>query len=751
MREKACGALLAARVRPALPAIAARRALASTLPPRTAYARRAVRRRLAVAAGAGVLLLAVCVPSAGAGAVPHTFPDSTLAAHVSLAPSTVVSNDQVFVDGYGRQVVMRGYAVSGSVKLKESGLLPFRNRSDAAASFTALRQEAGSNVVRFQLLWEGTEPTPGTLNTVYLDKAIAQIHEATSRGLRVIVEYHQDLQGRALFKANSKYTGEGMPDWVIGGLGLTGTENCFACSVEEEQWGQANVADFSGVRRAAQYFWNNQAIVGSTVGIRDSFVRHAKRVLAYLKSKLKDDSWKWIVGFEPINSPIDGGMDKGVTSQQWDEQTLWPFYRSIRKAMDETGWQEKLEFAEPNVFWNSQIGDIKWKSVIPIRFPSALGTSPDPQHTLRIVFTPHYYDVRRALPDDLRPADADVPAANGEYLSAFDNIRAAARTWGTPAFVSEFGATVDRSGYRDTARELAAMYQGINSGQGVSLAPDGLDYYAPVLSGTQWHWDIYRNHHNELKNGNPDKVQIAGDAWNGEDHSVIERNDAQVIKPMIDRNLIAQAYPQAVQGGLLNFQYNSHATDSPDTSPKTGTALNWLQLCPGGGQNCYFKTARFLFEAWKGRNSDAPTQTYLPSQFAPPTTTVITDSGIYKAANLSATPAATGKANEVVLRGEPHTTNAGRQLLYWTDPLPLGTSVDKESRHFLLVIADTPNTLKALGYGTEAERQAFLRKLQADLITSMNKDTNPVRLARATSVRESVRLDHVKPRAVVGR
>ncbi|MFE9934512.1 cellulase family glycosylhydrolase [Streptomyces sp. NPDC005533] len=684
-------------------------------------------RRLAVAAGAGAVLLTTAVHPAGADTV-HTYPDDdTWAAPVSLRASAVNTTDKVFVDGYGREVVLRGYAVSGSTKLKESGMLPFRSTADATESFKAMKNMAGSNVVRFQILWEGTEPTRGTINTEYLDKAVAQIKEATSLGLRVIVEFHQDLMARALFPEGSDTTGEGMPDWVVDGLGLRGKAKCNTGSlICPGKWAQYQQTDEAGVRPAARAFWSNQLVTakdGTKFRVQDAFVKHAAKVLAYLQSRLQlsAGSWNRIVGFEPANEPFDGEDMKGVgKAQQWDEEKLWPFYRKIRTAMNDNGWKNKLLFAEPNVFWNSE------QSI----FAPALGTHPDPKKTGKIVFTPHYYNTAR---QNFLLTSLLGSAVTGEYLAAFDSIRAAARDWGSPAFVSEFGAFVEKDGKLDTARILAGMYQGMNSGQTVS--GDTLDDYQPVLSGTQWHWDIYHDRH---KDDNPGGVE--NDGWNGEDHSVIERDDNGKITPVIDSNLIGQAYPQAVQGSLLNFQYNARPSDA------TSTALNWLKLCPGDGLKCYFDTNRFIFQAWKGRNSNAPTQTFLPSQFNPANTTIITDTGIYKATDLSATPATTGKSNEVLLRPEPHTTNAGRQLSYWTDPTSTGT--DAETRHFLFVLPNTVNTLTALGHDTEAKRQTFLKEIQDKLKTSVNNKTNPVRLARTDARFLKIRLKSAVDRCV---
>src|SRR5687768_2274553 len=70
------------------------------------------------------------------------------AAQTSL---TVTAKRQswVFRDGDGREVTLRGFNVSGSTKLYENSLLPFRSIADAARSAQAMRDLTGANVIRF--------------------------------------------------------------------------------------------------------------------------------------------------------------------------------------------------------------------------------------------------------------------------------------------------------------------------------------------------------------------------------------------------------------------------------------------------------------------------------------------------------------------------------------------------------------------------------------------------------------------------
>ncbi|RJQ77792.1 glycosyl hydrolase family 5 [Pseudonocardiaceae bacterium YIM PH 21723] len=540
--------------------------------------------------------------------------DGPQADRLTVRPSAVDPADSVFGDGLGRQVVLRGYAISGSTKLAENGFTPFRSTADAAAAFATL---PGSNVIRFQLSWEGVAPTPDTVDTGYLDAIAAQIRAATARGLRVIVEYHSDLMSRHLFRPDSWYTGNGMPKWAVDRLGLTGKEYCGPACVT---WGQHLLTDNSGVRPAARAFWNN------TAGVQDAFLDQARQALVHLKSALPERDWDRILGFEPINEPFDGGME-GLSSAQWDAQRLWPFHHRVRDLLDETGWRDKLQFAEPNVFWNSQLGPL-----VP-----ALGSTPDPLHRSGIVFTPHFYDQARQLP-------LASPPASGAYLPNFDLIRKTARDWHSPALVSEFGAANDHGGATDTAKEITGEYQALN----------GLADYSPVLSGTQWHWDPYRGRHHEAQNGNPGKIRTTGDAWNDEDFSVIDQQP----------QLRDQAYPQAAQGDLVAFSSQALATDA------AGDRLRWQVLRPGNGRD-YFAGTPFALTIWQGRNSEAPTQLHLSSTLDSPNTVVITESGVHRLADLPGDPRQ--RTDELVRRGD--------RLYQWTDSPGV-------ARHFQLIVRD---------------------------------------------------------------
>ncbi len=147
-----------------------------------------------------VLLAAVTL----LGAVPAVAADDLRAREITV-------RGQSFVDGYGREVVLRGFNVSGEVKLAEHGFLPFANAADARRSAQAMRRLTGANVIRFPLSWAGAEPVRGSLDAGYLTAVTEQLKAFLDEGITVLPDYHQDLYSRYLFNAGSWYSGDGAP------------------------------------------------------------------------------------------------------------------------------------------------------------------------------------------------------------------------------------------------------------------------------------------------------------------------------------------------------------------------------------------------------------------------------------------------------------------------------------------------------------------------------------------------------------
>ncbi|GAB3959419.1 cellulase family glycosylhydrolase [Actinoallomurus acanthiterrae] len=543
-------------------------------------------------------VLAVALTVAAAVTVtdlPRARADASSAVVVSPA-----GQNWVFRDGDGRQVTLRGFNVSGSAKLQENGLLPFRSTADAAKSAQAMRDLTGANAIRFLISWEGVQPAPDRIDYSYLDKAVQQISAFTDRGIRVLLDYHQDLYSSHLFNSGSWYTGDGAPEWLIK-AGNYPQESCGICLL----WGQ-NMQNNAAVRQAAHDFWHNRTLTTASgqVGVQDAFVGQASAALTYLKTKLSSSAFQSVIGFDPFNEPFDGGLD-GQSGLDWEKTYLLPFYQRFRTAMDNAGWSAKPAFVEPLVFWNTGF------------FEEGGLSSSGPLGT-RLVFNSHYYDGGRMVIDP-------SAASDGTYDAAMNRIRQRATELKTAPLVSEFGNRMSGTGSDRTPWMVRAMYQAMDYGTPGKNWWDSPASGGPVLSGTQWHWDVYSGNHHELMNGNPDKVQTTGDGWNDEDFSVANTDAAGNVALRLDQRVLDRIYPSAVAGDALAFAYEDLARSGFGGA---GQQQAWLTV-PSSLPNvaALVKDRQYGVLVWRGTSATVPTELHLPQSFAPASTTVVGDVG----------------------------------------------------------------------------------------------------------------------------
>lgn len=606
------------------------------------------------------LLLPLTLSLLAINATAHTleFDTDPRAAELSVADKSydngqVRITDRVLKDGLGREAVLRGWNISGETKIAEAGFKPFKNLDDAKAALRDLRARTGANVIRFLISWEGVNPQVDSIDATYLAAVTEQIREATQLGMHVLVDWHEDLFSRHLFNADSWHTGNGAPAWVIRG----GDYPQEYCGIICAHWGQNNLTN-EAIRRAARNFWNNSTIATSngTRTMQEAFLWQMDQALRHLKANLSPQEFGYILGVDPWNEPIDGGME-GLTPAQWDNQKLWPFYRKVRALMDGNGWYDKPVYAEPLVFWNTTVGIVA---------PATGGHHLSEIPTRGFVFNSHFYDAGRQG-TDLRPVN------NGSYLTHLHQVRDEARYLRMPSFLSEFGMFLNGTGQKDTNRTIAAIYQGMESSDALKPAKDRFaDAYSPPVSGTQWHWDWYHDRHHEVMNGNPNKVITSGDAWNEENFSAITVLADGSVRENFDHRNIARVYPRRAQGEIMAFHYNALAHSA------WNEPLNWLALRPVIGDQEYFRNDRWALLVWRGRQSEAPTELFLPAEFSGDAIAVVTDQLVRTGLSERSTP--THEANEILLTSD---NAGGRRLLVWDD---VDSGEGTNSWHYALVV-----------------------------------------------------------------
>ncbi len=511
----------------------------------------------------------------------------------------------VFRDEHGREVVLRGFNVSGTAKLAEHRGLPFATTADARRSAELMKRLTGANAVRFLLTWAWIEPQRGRIDHGYLGRMTEQLRAFTGQGIRVYLDFHQDLYSRHLFNAGSWYTGDGAPAWAASGYPK---ESCGLCA----HWGQ-NMKNNNAVTAATHDFWHNRD------GVRDSFIAAAGAALTHVREALPATEFKLVAGVDPLNEPYAGRYDRGQTSQTWERDLLMPFYQRFRAEMDEAGWAHKAAFVEPLVFWNQNVDF----------FAEPGGLTLVPTLGERFVFNAHFYD-GKAQSGLLMPGKA----SDGQYVQAFSTIRSRAQTLGTTAIVSEFGHPVAGFTSDKNASVLKAMYQGLDS-----TAPGARWWSAPrgtVISGSQWHWDTNYGRHHELMNDNPDKVRTEGDAMNDEHFSAIRLDASGNPVFTVDRAVVDRVYPQAVAGTTLAFTYEDRVHQT------------WQQI-PLPAVRALVGSAPFAVLVWDSTGGPAPTEVHLPESLRSPL--------VVSSAN------ATVSGDKLLLTGGP-----GRQFALVTAP-----------------------------------------------------------------------------------
>jgi hypothetical protein len=226
----------------------------------------------------------------------------------------------------------------------------------------------------------------------------------------------------------------------------------------------------------------------------------------------------------------------------------------------------------------------------------------------RYVFNGHFYD-QKALSGVFMWGKAK----DGQYTQDFGTVRERAAALGTAPFVSEFGSPLSGSTSDKTPTVLKGMYQALDSSVTGAEWWRSAAHSGPVLSSTQWQWDIYNGRHHEPMNGNPDKIQTDADAWNGEDFSVVDQDAAGEPRLRMDARVLDRAYPAAVAGHTLAFTYEDRSAGL--TWNPIPTSLPNLATVTGAAQ--------YAVLVWRSTGTDAATELQLPASFA--AATVLSD------------------------------------------------------------------------------------------------------------------------------
>lgn len=293
-----------------------------------------------------------------------------------------------FRDALGRLVLLRGVNAGGRSKWAPYVGFDFPEGGyDAALAAYMDRAAAwGLNVLRVPFTWAAVEPTKGKDDETFLARYDAIIDAAWKRGIRVLIDFHQDVYAE-------NFCGDGFPPWTLPDPSSLPAphHDCF-------DWGAAYLMN-PQVKAAFDAFWAD----GSSV--QKDYVALWTRLATRYKDR------PGVIGFEPINEPNAGSAESGA----FQKTTLTAFYTrmiaSLRAIAPNT-----LVFFEP-IGFDGGFASTKLEK------PTGEG----------IVFAPHYYPLGRI--------EEDVVHNGLEKWSAL------ATEWNVPVFIGEFGlAHADREG-----------------------------------------------------------------------------------------------------------------------------------------------------------------------------------------------------------------------------------------------------------------------------------------------------------------
>ncbi|MBI5488767.1 MAG: cellulase family glycosylhydrolase [Deltaproteobacteria bacterium] len=316
-------------------------------------------------------------------------------------------------DALGREVLLRGVNAGGRSKFDPFFPFPFAEsgRADQAGeppfaealeTYTARVATWGLDVVRLTFSWEGLEPTRGEWDSEYLDRYAAMAESFGRRGVRVIVDFHQDAFASPL-------CGDGFPLWALPDPAMTPRTDC-------SRWFQGYLGD-AEVDAVYDRFWANGG------GLRDDFEAMWRRVAERL--------WpvEGVIGFDVMNEPHYGTADV----DEWSPAVLRPFFERMATVLREVAPGALIFFEPSGVDAADHVTTLE---------PPAGGA---------MVFAPHYYAAAVfLLGPDAATYDTDADLAPWATWAA---------TYGVPLLLGEFGSVTGTDGGR---RYLAANFASLD-------------------------------------------------------------------------------------------------------------------------------------------------------------------------------------------------------------------------------------------------------------------------------------------------
>ena len=227
--------------------------------------------------GAVALALAAGCSSGSSTAAKSTSTSTSTStsAKTAGAPAAIGHSGRWLTDSQRRVVLLHG--MNMVAKFRETPAARGFGADDAAWI-----ADNGFDVVRLGFVADAVMPTPGVINTAYVQSFARTVHLLTAQGLLVLVDLHQDGWG-------PETNGDGFPAWMTITHGAKNTHTPFPL------YYVTNPA----IQAAFDSFWGNEAGPGG-VGIQDQVAKIWGALAAAVGSN------PGVLGYDVINEPWPG-------------------------------------------------------------------------------------------------------------------------------------------------------------------------------------------------------------------------------------------------------------------------------------------------------------------------------------------------------------------------------------------------------------------------------------------------------------
>ena len=362
-------------------------------------------------------------------------------------PSAITVSGDRFADDQGRQIILNGINIVN--KSKEEGYI-FKGGPDLYRKLGTW----GINCIRFIIIWDRLEPTPGQYNEAYLQEIDACIEQAAEQGIFVVLDMHQDLY-------SVKYS-DGAPEWATLDEGKPHTTGAI--------WSDAYMLS-AAVQTAFDNFWANRPAVDG-IGLQD----HYAALWQHIAKRYADNAT--VIGYDPMNEPFPGStaqqstltllhaygqLHYDRTGIQLNEQQLgemWGNEESRMEVLDVLASRENYDrvfstlYPLNNSFETQQLQKMYQKVADAIREVDQTGIlflehsyysntgvessisrvslangAPDPQ----VAYAPHGYDL-------VTDTEAVAAASNERVTYIYDQIKLTGSRLKMPIWLGEWGA-----------------------------------------------------------------------------------------------------------------------------------------------------------------------------------------------------------------------------------------------------------------------------------------------------------------------